>query len=83
MGEVVALFKVFPESMENFEAIKQKIKEQLNPGRIDEEPVAFGFKALKITMKVPDGEGGTEAIEAKLKAIPGVSEAQCEDVGRI
>jgi len=47
MGKVAALMKVFPEDMGKFESIKQAIQEQIKPASIVEEPVAFGFKALK------------------------------------
>ncbi|MFH1448269.1 MAG: elongation factor 1-beta [Candidatus Micrarchaeota archaeon] len=82
MGKVAALLKVFPEDMEKFEDIKKAIEEQIKPARIDEEPVAFGFKALKVTIIREDKEGMGD-IEERIKKIPGVSQAEITDVGLI
>ena len=82
MGKVAALMKVFPEDMEKFEAIKAAIQEKIKPARIDEEPIAFGFKALKVTIVREDKEGMGD-IEEQVKAIPGVSQAEITDVGLI
>ena len=82
MGRVVALIKVFPESMEVFEELKENIRREINPARIDEEPVAFGFKALKVTVVMAD-EAGSGDIEEKIKKIKGASEVEVVDVGRI
>ncbi len=82
MGRVIALIKVFPESMEVFEELKENIRKEVNPARIDEEPVAFGFKALKVTV-VMDDESGSGDIEEKIKKIKGASEVEVVDIGRI
>ncbi|MEW6329284.1 MAG: elongation factor 1-beta [Candidatus Micrarchaeota archaeon] len=82
MGRVVALIKVFPESMEVFEELKENIRKEVNPARIDEEPVAFGFKALKVTVVMAD-ESGSGDIEEKIKKIKGASEVEVVDIGRI
>ncbi len=82
MGKVAMLIKVFPADMKHYEAIKENISKNYPVGRIDEEPVAFGFKCLKVVFVLDDKEGGSE-LEEKLKQIEGVSEVQVEDVGLI
>ncbi len=82
MGKVAALMKVFPEDMSKFEEIKQAIRDAVKPMSIVEEPVAFGFKALKVTI-VRDDKEGMGDIEEKVRAIPGVSQAEITDVGLI
>lgn len=81
MGEVAVVAKIFPESMEVFEKLKGEIKRRMNPYRIEEEEIAFGMKALKVTVIVKD-EGGRN-IEEELKRVKGVSEVQIEEVGRV
>ncbi len=83
MGEVVAVIKVMPESPDVFDKMKSEIEKQVKAEKFEEEPIAFGLKALKITVVVKDEEGGTEAIENKLRAIPGVSDVQVVDLGRL
>jgi len=81
MGEVAVVAKVFPDSMEVFGKLKESIKKSVKPFRIEEEEIAFGMKALKVTVVVKDAGG--EDVEGKLKRIKGVSEVQIEEVGRI
>ena len=83
MGEVVAVIKVMPESPEAFDKVKSAIEGSIKAERIEEEPIAFGLKAIKITVVVKDEEGGTEAIEDKLRSIEGVSDVQVVDLGRL
>jgi translation elongation factor aEF-1 beta len=74
--------KVFPEDMDKFESIKKAIQEKIKPANIQEEPVAFGFKVLKVTI-VRDDKEGMGDVEEQVRAIPGVSQAEITDVGLI
>ncbi len=49
---------------------------------IKEEPVAFGLKAIVIMFSVSEEGGGTEELEKKISAIPGVNSVQVTDVRR-
>lgn len=51
--------------------------------KVEEEPIAFGIKALKLTVVVPDSEGGTEKLEQKLNALPEVGDVQVVDLARL
>ncbi|MCX6775374.1 MAG: elongation factor 1-beta [Candidatus Micrarchaeota archaeon] len=79
MGSVAVVAKVFPESPESLEKVKNSIQKEINPYKLDEEEVAFGMKALRVTIIVKDSGGGSD-IEEKLKRIAGVSEVQIEEV---
>jgi len=79
MGSVAVTAKVFPESPEALEKVKNSIQKEIKPYKLDEEEVAFGMKALKVTIIVKDSSGGSD-IEEKLKRIAGVSEVQVEEV---
>ncbi|MFA6364631.1 elongation factor 1-beta [Methanoregula sp.] len=82
MGSVVAILRVMPESPEvDLEKLKSALKEKL-PGikDIQEEPIGFGLKALKLAVIVNDAGGETDAIEGKLNSIPGVERAEIIEV---
>jgi translation elongation factor aEF-1 beta len=79
MGTAAVITKVFPESPEVLEKVKSAIQNEMNPYKLEEEEVAFGMKALKVTILVKDSSGGSD-IEERLKKIEGVSEVQVEGV---
>lgn len=81
MGDVIVVFKIIPDGMEKFDQVKKSL-ETLKPDRLEEEPVAFGLKALKFTKIVPDEEGGLSKMEEKLKAIEGVQTCETETISR-
>ncbi len=79
MGNVAAEFKVMPESPEvDLERIKTEISKTMSIQDSKIEPIAFGLKALKILIIVPDGQMGD--IEGKIRAIEGVSEVEAGSV---
>ena len=89
MGDVAAKIKVMPESVDtDLAELKEKLKAAI-PGGADlygdivEEPIAFGLKALIVTLIVNDQEGGTEAVEEAFAKIPGAENVQVVDVYRI
>ncbi len=88
MGDVAAKIKVMPESIEtDLAELKEKLKAAIPKGAdlhgdIVEEPIAFGLKALIVTLIVNDQEGGTEAVEEAFAQIPGAESVQVIDVNR-
>jgi len=82
MGDVAVLVKVFPEDMQYYDSIKEELRKSFRVGRMDDEPVAFGFKCLKVVFIMPDKEG-SGGLEEKIKEIKGVSEVQVEEVSLI
>jgi elongation factor 1-beta len=82
MAIVAVIAKVYPESMEVFDEVKNSIQREMKPYRVDEEEVAFGMKALRVTVLVEDSSGGSD-VEERMRKIKGVSEVQVEEVTRV
>ncbi|MFQ5621008.1 MAG: elongation factor 1-beta [Candidatus Nanoarchaeia archaeon] len=88
MAEIVATFKIMPDSpdqdlakiAEEAKAIITESKGEV--GETEEEPIAFGLKAVKITMLRDESVGGTEDLEKALAAIEGVASVQIVAIGR-
>jgi elongation factor 1-beta len=81
MGEVAVQIKVMPQSPEvDLEQLKRKIELALpNNARLysfDIQPIAFGLKALLVTVIVGDVEGGTDSTEQALSRVDGVESIQ-------
>ena len=90
MGEVIALIRVMPsdilddKQMEELKnRVKEKIKEPARLARMDVRDIAFGLRALDVTVVVPDAEGGVDPIAEDISSIDGVESAEVVDVGRI
>ncbi|WP_331233583.1 elongation factor 1-beta [Natronorarus salvus] len=88
MGTVAARIKVMPQSPEvDLDALEERLDASLPEGakinRVDREDVAFGLIALYPTVLVPDGEGGTEAVEEGFSGVEGVESVEVNEVGRI
>ncbi len=81
MGDVIVVFKIMPEKPEDFENIKKEL-EKLKPQRLEEEPIAFGLKALKFTTIIPDAEGEIEKLENRLDSVENVQSVECITVSR-
>ena len=88
MGEVAAQIKIMPSGPDvDLKGLSAQIESQIaQQGRIhscEVQPIAFGLKALLITVIVQDREGGTEALEASLSAIEDVESIQVVAVTRM
>ena len=82
MGSVAVIVRIMPESPEvNLAELKVALKKKL-PGIQDmqEEPIGFGLKAIKLVAVVNDAGGETDAIEQLLNGIPGVERAEVIEV---
>jgi len=75
MGEVIVVFRIMPDGPENFEKVK-KACQDLKPDRLEEEPIAFGLKALKFTKIIPDGPGVMDKLENDINSIKGLGSAE-------
>ena len=79
MGNVAIALKIMPESTEtDLEKIKSEISKKIRIQDSKIEPIAFGLKALRILVIVPDKETGD--IENKIREVNGVSEVETESV---
>lgn len=75
MGEVICVYRIMPEGPDDFERVKKAL-EDMEPNRLEEEPVAFGLVALNFTKIIPDDSGGLEELENKLNSIEGVGSVE-------
>jgi elongation factor 1-beta len=82
MGSVIITYKIFPTGIEvSFEDLKKKIESSLpefaSVDGYDEEPIAFGLKALLMQVRFPeDKTGALEEVEKKLEGISDISQLQ-------
>ena len=99
MGKMLCVMKVLPEEVDTDltklqddieKTLQEKIKDvdgthQLcQLAKCVEEPIAFGLKALKIQVTMPeDLKGGTTPVEEGLAALPGVQRVETEMVTRL
>ncbi|MBI2542762.1 MAG: elongation factor 1-beta [Candidatus Aenigmarchaeota archaeon] len=83
MSDVIATFKVMPVGVEvDLDRLENKIKEALDPQRIEREPIAFGIVALKVILLIDDSEGQLESVENELRKIEDVSDVEVTSVTR-
>jgi len=89
MANVVVTLKIMPESPEiDLHKIegdaKKKIIDFAGEGdmKIEEEPIAFGLKALKIIFIMDEAKGSTEPLEDELSDIKGIKSIEITDVRR-
>jgi elongation factor 1-beta len=88
MGEVAVQLKIMPNGPDvDLKGLSNRITSQVAPyGRLyscEVQPIAFGLKALMLTVIVEDKEGGTEALEASIAEIDEVESVQVGAVTRM
>ena len=89
MAKVVATIKIMPESPESdLLAIEMKAKRVIfnftenDEIRAEQEPIAFGLKALKIIFVMDENKGSPDVLEGDLMSIAEVNSVQTVDVRR-
>ena len=89
MAKIVVVMKIYPEDANaDLNELKDRIKKSLPNGvsvhNFDEEPIAFGLKALIASIVIPSDEGGVmDPVEESVKALPGVSQIEVMMVRRV
>jgi elongation factor 1-beta len=89
MARVAVVLKVYPEDINiDLEELRREIERRLPQDYSlkawDEEPIAFGLKALRLLITMPEEiEGGTEPLEQIISQVPGVSQVEVEMIQRI
>ncbi len=89
MARVAVILKVLPNDVsldlgELLERIKKALPSEYEVMGSGEEPIAFGLKALKMVIAIPEEtEGGTEKLEEILRGVDGVEEVEVEAVHRL
>ncbi len=88
MGTTGVKMKIMPSSPEaNIEEIKEKIQKMLeekqaNRTKLDDEPVAFGLKAINVFFEWPE-EKELEDVENSLKEIEEIQSLQVTDMRKL
>lgn len=82
MGDVAISITVTPTGPDvDLEELKNKIKNEITPKDMKEEPIGFGLKNIKIMIVRPDAAGqGTDDIEEKLLNMKGISSVKVDGV---
>jgi len=81
MGHVIVQYKILPDKPENFEELKKALA-GLAPEKMEEEPIAFGLKAIIFIKFVGDSPGAEEELEAKVRALKHVETVETLSVTR-
>ncbi|MBT3721139.1 elongation factor 1-beta [archaeon] len=89
MADVVITMKIMPESPEvDLEQLTKLALEkitaytELDNNKVEQEPMAFGLKALKIMFVMDEAKGDTDPLEKELNSIPHVASVEVTDVRR-
>ena len=89
MANAIITLKIMPESPDVDlgavqEAAMNHIKEFAGEGdtKVEEQPVAFGIKALQIIFVMDEDKGSTEALENSISEVDGVQSVEVTDVRR-
>ena len=88
MAGVIVQMKVLPEDIDiDLNKLQQEIKKFLPDNvtilKVIEEPIAFGLKCLKVTVLMPEAEGGTDYVEQAISSVKDVSRVEVELVSRM
>lgn len=87
MAKVAVLVKVYPEGPDELERAKEGIESLKAAGyqvmRVEEEPIAFGLKALNVLFVIPEEEGSLAELEKRLLSISGVSSIEVSRASRL
>jgi elongation factor 1-beta len=85
---VVCKLKVMPEDVDvDFDKIREGVKalagERCDVHSMDEKPIAFGLKALEVTLLLNDKVGGMDEVQESIGKIEGVGEVEVVDLNRL
>ena len=75
MADCIVTLKIMPDGVEaDLNIVKEKATEKITAfggevGKAEEEPVAFGLKALKLIFVMDESKGSTEPLKNKLKKL--------------
>ena len=89
--DLIVVFKLMPEGAEVDvqklgESALQTVK-TVQPGakvqNVEFKPIAFGLKAVEVTVLMSDAAGGPDALEEAFGGLEGVGSASVSQMGRI
>jgi len=89
MADVVVTMKIMPLSPEiDLAKLESEALDRIHNftgmdnHKVEQEPVAFGLKALKIMFVMDEAKGSTDALEEDITKIEGVNSVEVTDVRR-
>lgn len=88
MAQVILTFKIMPESPDvDLSLVKQKASDMISEfggevGKSEEQPIAFGLKALLLFVVMDESKGSTDSLEENLGKVEGVQSVEVTDVRR-
>jgi elongation factor 1-beta len=89
MANVIITLKIMPTSPEvDLAAVEDSTKKLIvefageGEMKIEQEPVAFGLKAVKFTFVSDEERGSTEELETKISELENVNSVEVTDVRR-
>jgi elongation factor 1-beta len=88
MTQVIVTIKVMPEGPgTNLKELEDKIKPKIQEfggevGKIEQEPIAFGLKALIFKFVMDESLGSTEELEENIKNLDFVNSVEVTDIRR-
>lgn len=89
MAKIVATIKIMPTSPEiDLDKLENEAKKKITDFsqnqeiKSEQEPVAFGLKAIKIIFVMEESKGSIEPLEEDIKTISGVNSVEVIDVRR-
>ena len=84
MGDVAVIYKLMPEGLEvDLDVMRvsvEKIASEHGKVIIEERPVAFGLKALLVSIVMPDKTAKPDLLEEQLGAVEGVQSVNTESL---
>ncbi len=89
MAKVLVSIKVYPKDAETdrkqvIDKIRTVLPNDYEIVRTAEEPIAFGYVALKVHIAIPEEtEGGTDKLEQLLKEVDDIDDIEIESVHRL
>lgn len=89
MAQAIVTMKIMPESPDiNLEELETKAKHEIvqfageGDMKTEQQPIAFGLKALQIIFVMDESQGSTEELEKSVENIDGVNSVEITDVRR-
>ncbi len=88
MGQVMIVFRLMPTTAEvDMAAVAKKVPAVIPTGAqlrgTTLVPVAFGLKALHVTVIVADEEGWTDRLEETLRSVPDVESVEVQELSLV
>lgn len=80
MGSVAVSIRIMPSSSDvDMEKIRKELSKKIRIQDSKIEPIAFGLKALKLLVIIPDAVG-VDSLEKEIMSVDGVGEVEIDSV---